>query len=103
MKSLIAAVLTIVDNYYLQNVIFTSGVGAEAGRVASSRPLARPGPEGCRGPRDKEIKGCGDSRYGNPGDPGTVVERTRSRPSADLTPGASGGPPAARVTDWNNA
>lgn len=56
MKSLIAAVLTIVDNYYLQNVIFTSGVGAEAGRVASSPPLAGHHRQG-RGPRGAGARG----------------------------------------------
>lgn len=47
--------LTIVDNYYLQNVVFTSGEGSEAGEAGelpvagrtSARP--RPGAEGQRG------------------------------------------------------
>lgn len=57
MKSLIAAVLTIVDNYYLQNVIFTSGVKAEAGWRAPGRwqGIGKAGPEGCKGPRGKGI------------------------------------------------
>lgn len=98
MKSLNCCRLTIVDNYYLQNVIFTSGVEAKAGRVASSPPLAgasaRPGLEGCRDPRGKGIKGYGDPRgMDTRGIRETMLRgpgktRTRSRPLADLTPGA---------------
>jgi hypothetical protein len=73
MKSLIAAVLTIVDNYYLQNVIFTSGVGAEEGRVASSPPLA--GHRQGRGPRGAGARG---------------VRRSRGAETREWKPGRSG-------------
>lgn len=112
MKSLNCCRLTIVGNYYLQNVIFTSGVEAKAGRVASSSPLAgasaRPGLEGCRDPRG--IKGYGDPRgMDTRGIRETLLRgpgktRTRSRPLADLTRDAKKRRPAGRrVTDWNNA
>lgn len=104
MKSLNCCRLTIVGNYYLQNVIFTSGVEAKAGRVASSPRLAgasaRPGLEGCRDPRG--IKGYGDPRgMDTRGIRETLLRgpgkiRTRSRPLADLTPDAKKRRPAGR-------
>lgn len=80
MKSLNCCRLTIVGNYYLQNVIFTSGVEAKAGRVASSPRLAgvirKAGARGVQGPEgDQGVRR--PKRYGHQGDPGNVVERTR--------------------------
>lgn len=80
MKSLNCCRLTIVDNYYLQNVIFYQRSGSQGGQggelLAAGGGIGKAGARGVQGPEgDQGVRR--PKRYGHPGDPGNVVERTR--------------------------